>query len=376
MRDTTILIFVFVTLGVLLLALAPQLSEMMVRGRARRLPTQLAVRMEEEWRGELNAIPSRPGKLAFAIALMLTRRRAFVAPGEDSMTEVQDRPVGGFAVFGGWKTLLIVPTLICAIAAGLASRALPNRYASEALILIGPPDVSKDFVPGLYDVPIEERFETLEKLVKSRATLASILREFEQRELGSRGMNIDERVQKLRDDISIRLNSEGDTAMPGRSIVLRYVGYDPQLAQAVTRKLTQYLIQRDLQARANRVQGTNSFLETELQKLAARVTEQRDKIERERAAGGPGAAAVLALDYELLQSTYRTLFAKREEARLALALETNNPNSFQVVDPAYFPLKRSSPNRLAITGIGALVGFALGGMAVAGLYRKQRRVLA
>ena len=39
-------------------------------------------------------------------------------------------------------------------------------------------------------------------------------------------------------------------------------------------------------------------------------------------------------------------------------------------------LQRFSPNRWAITGIGALVGLGLGGMAVAGLYRRQRRVLA
>ena len=369
MRDTTILIFVFVTLGVLLFALAPELSEMMVRWRARRLPRQLAVRMEEEWRGELNAIPSRPGKLAFAIALMLTRRRAFVAPGEDLMTDVPDRPVGGFAVFGGWKTLLLVPTLICAIAAGLASYLLPNRYASEAMILIQPPGVSKDFVPGLYDVPIDERFQAIEKTVKSRDTLRAILEEFPQ-DLGTREMHMDGRIQKLRDDISIRLDSEGGSEQ--RSIVLRYVGYDPRTAQEVTQRLTKLLIVMDLSARAERVDGTNRFLEDELQKLAQRMTETR-----ERAGHGGSAAGVLALDYELLQARYRTLFARREEAQMALALERNNPSgSFQVVDAANYPLERFSPNRWANTGVGALVGFALGGMAVVGLYRKQRRVLA
>ena len=374
MRDTTILMFIFVTLGVLLLALAPQLSEMMVRGRARRLPIQLAVRMEEEWRGELNAIASRPGKLAFAIALMLTRRRAFVAPGEDPMTEVQDRPVGGFAVFGGWKTLLIVPTLICAIAAGLASHLLPNRYASEAMILVMPRAISKDFVPGLYDVPIEERFEAYEKMVKSRSSLTSILEEF--RDL-HRDKNMDERVQKLRNDISIRLNFEGGSEQSGGSIVLRYVGYDPRTAQRVTQKLTTFLIQRDLAARTERVQGTNRFLDDELQKLAQRVSEQGDRVARERAAYGPGAAGGLALDYDLLQSRYRTLFGKREEAKMALALENSDPSgSFQVVDSAFLPLEHFSPNRWAITGVGALIGFAVGGMAVAGLYRRQRRVLA
>lgn len=277
-------------------------------------------------------------------------------------------------MFGGWKTLLIVPTLICAIAAGLASHLLPNRYASEAMILVMPRAISKDFVPGLYDVPIEERFEAYEKMVKSRSSLTSILEEF--RDL-HRDKNMDERVQKLRNDISIRLNFEGGSEQSGGSIVLRYVGYDPRTAQRVTQKLTTFLIQRDLAARTERVQGTNRFLDDELQKLAQRVSEQGDRVARERAAYGPGAAGGLALDYDLLQSRYRTLFGKREEAKMALALENSDPSgSFQVVDSAFLPLEHFSPNRWAITGVGALIGFAVGGMAVAGLYRRQRRVLA
>ena len=60
-----------------LLAFAPQVSEWLVRARARRLPRALAERMEEEWLAEVEALASRASQLAFAIALTLTRRHSF-----------------------------------------------------------------------------------------------------------------------------------------------------------------------------------------------------------------------------------------------------------------------------------------------------------
>ena len=75
-----------------LLAFAPQVSESLVRSRARRLPQALSPRMEEEWLAELDAMASRPSQLAFAIALTLTRRHSF-AMDDDSLFATSSRPV-------------------------------------------------------------------------------------------------------------------------------------------------------------------------------------------------------------------------------------------------------------------------------------------
>jgi len=61
MRDITIVITILAALGGVLFAVAARVSAALVRSRAHRLPTRIALRMEEEWLGELNAIASRPG---------------------------------------------------------------------------------------------------------------------------------------------------------------------------------------------------------------------------------------------------------------------------------------------------------------------------
>ena len=95
-----------------------------------------------------------------------------------------------------------------------------------------------------------------------------------------------------------------------------------------------------------------------------------------RAADGPEAARLLALDYEILESTYKSVFAKLEDAQMASALESEQRGEqFVIVDAAGLGAP-VVPNRLAIAGLGALAGFVLGGMTVAGLGRRQRRALA
>ena len=50
--------------------------------------------------------------------------------------------------------------------------------------------------------------------------------------------------------------------------------------------------------------------------------------------------------------------------------------SLRIQDTPNFPLNPVSPNRMEIATLGASAGFVLGGTAIVGLYRRQRRLLA
>jgi uncharacterized protein involved in exopolysaccharide biosynthesis len=160
------------------------------------------------------------------------------------------------------------------------------------------------------------------------------------------------------------------------SLRLRYVGSDPELAQKVTSKLMRFFIEQDNQNRESQVYGTRIFLQGALESLAEELTHKGDELARVRAAQGPEAARLLALDYNLLVSTYETVFAKHEEARMSERLERQQKGAqFVVVDPANVGTP-VIPNRLAITGIGAFAGLVLGAMTVIGLDRRRQRALA
>jgi uncharacterized protein involved in exopolysaccharide biosynthesis len=157
---------------------------------------------------------------------------------------------------------------------------------------------------------------------------------------------------------------------------LRYVGPDPELAQKVTSKLTTSFVDQDYRMREKRVSGTKVFLQNQLKSLALRLTQKGDELTRARAAQGPEAGRLLALDYDLLVSTYKTVFAKYEEVGILEALENEKKGEgFVVVDSANLGTP-VVPDRLAITGIGALAGLVLGAMTVIGMDGRRHRALA
>ena len=70
-------------------------------------------------------------------------------------------------------------------------------------------------------------------------------------------------------------------------------------------------------------------------------------------------------DYDTVQTTYRSLLAKKEESQIATNLENRQiGEQFRVVDSARQPERPISPNRVLIKVSGALAGLAMGFFAV------------
>jgi hypothetical protein len=145
-------------------------------------------------------------------------------------------------------------------------------------------------------------------------------------------------------------------------------------AQKVTMKLTQQLINQTYRNRESRLFGTKDFLQSQLNKLATRLTDTGNQLARERATKRT-ANSILELDYELLVSTYKAVFAKHEDVQMMIDTEKRRGATFVIVDPANLG-KAVSPNRIAFAGVGGLVGLSLGGIAIVGTNRRQRRMVA
>jgi hypothetical protein len=318
MSDTVTIVIVLSAFVAVLLVAAHPISAALVGLRARRLPIELALRMEEEWLGELNSISSRPGKLAFAVALLLTRRRAFVAPGEIIVSEI--------AAFGSRKSLVILSAVVFAIAAYGASFLVPVKYESETLLAIKNQD---DFV--LMQTRSNSLFESVVKVLPDGGA-------------GSR----ERWLEDLRNNITIAPlvgSSNSSTSL----LKMKYLGPDPVTAQKVIATLTTSLIERNFSHQINQSHEQERFLQSQLERLGARMKDKGEELALLRATNGPTAGAMLALDHELLVSSYKELFAKHNDLQVAAFLQ---PSMFGVVDPAQLG-KAVEPNRAAFAGVGA-----------------------
>jgi len=351
MSELAIVALVLVAVVMMLLTAATDLSDSLVRARADRLPPALSGRMREEWLAELEAIPNRASQITFALALALTRRRSFATTDEDLMPHTHERPP--FIFFGGWKTLTAASTLLFAVVAYGASFLIQPRYASSALILVVPQRVSEEYVKSSVMMPIRDRLQAVSQQILSRTRLERVILDFDLYKEERRTGIMEYIVEKMRRDIEVRVD-RGDAFSVG------YVGREPRTVRKVADRLASLFIEESLRDREGLAENSMQFLESRIEDVGTRIEEQHQKIEAIHRRGG-AAPPVVMLDYEMLTATYKDLFAKREQARLAANLERRQiGEQFKLLDPARLPERPIGPNRTNITLLGALLGFCLG----------------
>jgi polysaccharide chain length determinant protein (PEP-CTERM system associated) len=186
------------------------------------------------------------------------------------------------------KWWILIPFLALSCAVILFTYILPKVYVSETLILIRPRDVPKDFVRDLIAGSVEQRLATIEQTVLSRTNLVQILNEFEKEQPEYEGLNIEQKILKLRKQIYVNFQFEnrGGVQLPLTYFRITYQNRNPELAQKITSKLTSLFIEQDNRTREGQVAGTTEFLSGELEKLSEQIkksdTELKDLKARRR----------------------------------------------------------------------------------------------
>ena len=357
------------------LALAPQLSASLVRTRARRLPPALCSRMGEEWLAELEALPGRASRLAFAVALALTRRHSF-GIDEDGPLATPSRPSEGFGTFNGWPTLVTLTTLVVAACVYGASFLIPPLYQAQARIRVVPPRVPAHYVQQASRIPLADRLQTLNKIVLSDTRIARIIRDFDlypaMRPAGSMSVP-DHVIARMQQDISVDLRADDQT------FDVAYVSREPQTAKMVTERLASLYIESQPRTAKTPLSAAKEFLDAQIEDVRARILKHA-AVMHSSSAVDPSEAAVQTLEHDILTSAYRDLLMKKEHAAISTNLDRRQIGErLLLVEPARVPETPIRPNRPLIAGVGAAVGFCLGvGMMLAGRngpFRRPEKVL-
>ena len=372
-----------------LLALAPRVSESLVRWRARRLPRRLSERMCEEWLAELGALPGGPSQLAFGIALTLTRQHSF-AIDDDSLFAAPARSPITSATFGGWRSVVVFTTIVAAAIAYGASFLIAPLYRSHARVIVVPQRVPTRFVEPAVGHTRDGRLREISLSVLSRHRLEDLILQFDLYR-SDRGLRTSDRTVSLTsdpptlnrrevDDAAIermRTDIDVDVDANGQSFEIAYISPDPQVAMNVTVRLTALFIETSLRDR-------EAVSDSARQLLGDEIDHVRSKLLDRTALTLPANASeadVWALEYESLKKTYRDLLMKKEQALISMNLERRQiGEQFKLLDPARLPETPISPDRARLTLLGAAIGFCLGiAMMLAGrheAFRRPKKVLA
>jgi polysaccharide chain length determinant protein (PEP-CTERM system associated) len=178
------------------------------------------------------------------------------------------------------KWVIFIPFVVVSVATYVIVKHLPNRFQSKTLILVVPQRVPDSYVHSTVSAPIEDRLRSMKEEILSRSRLERIVDDFNLYVDERRRLSMEDVVEKMRREIVV------DT-VKGDSFTVSYTAGDARVAMHVTERLASMFIQESLRDRVVLAEGTNQFLESQLEDARQRLVAHEKKLEvyRERYAG-------------------------------------------------------------------------------------------
>ncbi|HEX5481100.1 MAG TPA: Wzz/FepE/Etk N-terminal domain-containing protein [Terriglobia bacterium] len=168
----------------------------------------------------------------------------------------------GIAFRRRWWILLTACGI--ALAAVGASLLLPNRYKSEATILVVQQQVPQRYVVPNTTYSVQEAIQSLTEAVLSRTRLLPMVSEFglyakEKQRLGPEGL-----VELMRKNIDIAPVQKDPAQREVNAFKISFTADNALVAQSITSKLTSFFIEENLKLQEQQDTGTTSFLKDQL----------------------------------------------------------------------------------------------------------------
>src|SRR5271165_4735998 len=193
-----------------------------------------------------------------------------------------------------------------------ASWILPPRYSSTTLILVEQPTMPKDYVTPNVNDDLQERMQSITQQILSRTRLMHIIDQFSLYDGGHTKPSADQKVDRMRKDITIDLVRDARNQITAFNV--SYSSRNPQVAQLVTRELTNLFINENLEVRQQQSEDTTQFLESQLEAARKTLSDQEEKIREFKGQHVGEMPGQLASNLQILQGLQSQL-QKEEDAR-------------------------------------------------------------
>ena len=258
---------------------------------------------------------------------------------------------------------ILAPTALTAVVTSVMSYYfLPTRYQSESVVRIVSPRVSA----GVHTAganPSHARLQEITQNILSRTRLERIISDFGLYKDQNENAPLGDAVLQMRRNITVnfRISNDAHDGDAGRFSV-SFMSSDPGMAQKITERLTNLIVEENLREKEVEALGTSQFIDSQLADVRSRIVAYEQTLEDLRAQSGrrPLSQADL-LPYEVLQETYKALLIDGEELKIAANLQRRAIGErFVVIDPPRLPEQPVGPSRLGVNVAGTFAGFGLG----------------
>jgi polysaccharide chain length determinant protein (PEP-CTERM system associated) len=174
----------------------------------------------------------------------------------------------------GWrrKWQIVLPAIVVAAAASWWIHQLPDRYRSEALLMAVPQPIPETFVRSTVTTRGDQRLQSLIQQILSRTQLEQIIRDFDLYPERRKTDSMQDIVDSMRArDIEMR-------PVKGDAFRLGFSADSPDLAMRVVERLVSLFIVETSLDRASVAEGTDQFLEAQLDDARRKLIDYESKL--------------------------------------------------------------------------------------------------
>jgi succinoglycan biosynthesis transport protein ExoP len=182
------------------------------------------------------------------------------------------------------RWMVLVPLVLMTAGAFVYSQSLPNRYRSQAVILIIPPAVSSQIAKPIVAEPLTARLDSLGQRLLSRPQLQRLIEQFDLYPEERKTHFMEEIVSRMQRDVSLDVAKPVARRLDPNQFTVSYVSSNAQTAMQVTKHISELFVDANLEDRELRTGSTNDFLQAQLDEKRRNLDEQQRKVEAFRAA--------------------------------------------------------------------------------------------
>jgi polysaccharide chain length determinant protein (PEP-CTERM system associated) len=215
---------------------------------------------------------------------------------------------------------VLIPATVIALGASLTALLLPDRYESEATILVERQLVPERYVTANTTIDLREDLLVMTDAILSRTQLLEIMDEFALYPKERKHLVPEQLVELMRGNIKIEPLQKSAESKDLNAFKISFTGVTPHSAQEVTNKLTTLFIKENNRSREEQSTGTTNFLTDQLEVAEADLKQQESRVRDFKMSSlgelpeqQQGNLAILAGLQAQLQNTMAALARAREQ---------------------------------------------------------------
>jgi polysaccharide chain length determinant protein (PEP-CTERM system associated) len=206
------------------------------------------------------------------------------------------------------RWVIVLPLLLASAGTFIWVRQLPDRYRSDAQILVVPPQISTKFVKPVITEALSTRLQAVREKILSRPMLEALINEFD--------LYPNERRKRLMDDVVTMARGHitvgGPKKTKGRksetlTFPVSYESDNPRTAMLVAERLASLVVRESLENRATRTDTTAQFLQRQLDEARKDLVEHEARLQAFQVANSGRLPAEAPKTLALLQNAQQQL---------------------------------------------------------------------